>query len=116
MIFTDASTEGWDAHIGDSQISGTCTRTDHKLHIDCLELKVVISDLHHWVSVLQGHQVMIATDKTIVVSYINKQGGTHSCSLLHLVVDLFMWLQAQDIVLGARHIPSCLKVIADHLS
>ena len=70
----------------------------------------------HWVIVLHGHQVMIATDNTTVVSYFNKQGGTHSLSCLRLVVDLFMWLQAQDIVLRARHIPGCLNVIADRLS
>ena len=37
-IFTDASTQGWGAHMGDSQISGTWTHTDCKLHINCLEL------------------------------------------------------------------------------
>ena len=77
-IFTDASTQGWGAHMGDSQISGTWTRTDRKLHINCLELKAVVSALKHWAPVLQGHQVMIATDNSTVVSYINKQGGTHS--------------------------------------
>ena len=41
---------------------------------------------------------------------------THSTSLLRLVVDLFKWLQAQDIILRARHIPGCLNVIADRLS
>ena len=45
--------------MGDSQISGTWTRTDHKLHINCLELKAVVSALQHWAPVLQGHQVMI---------------------------------------------------------
>ena len=50
------------------------------------------------------------------VTYINKQGGTHSHLLLQLVVDLFLWLQTQDITLRARHIPGCLNVIADHLS
>ena len=40
-IFTDASTQGWGAHVGDSQISGTWTRTDRKLHIICPELKAV---------------------------------------------------------------------------
>ena len=29
---------------------------------------------------------------TTVVPYINKQGGTHSHTLLRLVVDLFLWL------------------------
>ena len=47
-IFTDASTQGWGAHMGDSQISGTWTRTDRKLHINCLELKAVICALQHW--------------------------------------------------------------------
>ena len=83
---------------GDSQISGTWTLQDFELHINCLELKAVGAALHHWAPVLQGHQVSIATDNSTVVSYINKQGGTHSHTLLHLVVELFMWLQAHDVV------------------
>ena len=80
------------------------------------ELKAVIAALLHWVSVLQGHQVLIAVDNTTVVSYINNQGGTHSLTLLCLVVYIFMWLQALDIVLRARHIPGCLNIIVDRLS
>ena len=102
--------------MGDSQVSGTWTRTDRKLHINCLELKAVVSALQHWAPMLQGHQVMIVTDNSTVVSYINKQGGTHSPTLLHLTVELFLWLEAQNIIVRARHIPGCLKVIADHLS
>ena len=52
-----------------------------------------------WVQCLAGHQVMVATDNIIVVSYINKQSGTQSHSLLWLVVDLFLCLHSQDIVL-----------------
>ena len=65
---------------------------------------------------LQGHQVMIATDNSTVVSYINKQGGTCSPTLLRLTVELLLWLEAQNIIVQARHIPGCLNVIADHLS
>ena len=101
---------------GDSQILGTWTRTDRKLHISCLELKAVVSALKHWAPMLQGHQVMIATDNSTVVSYINKQGGTHSPTLLRLTVELLLWLEAQNIIVQARHIPGCLNVIADHLS
>ena len=53
-------------------------------------------------------------DNTTVVSYINKQGGTLSHPMLRLVVDLF--LQSQDIIHRARHIPCCLNMIAEHLS
>ena len=97
-FFTDASTQGWGVHMGDSQISGTWTRTDCKLHIICLELKAVFSALQHWVPVLQGHQLMIATDNSTVVSYINKQGGTPSPTLLCLTVELLLWLEAQNII------------------
>ena len=55
-------------------------------------------------------------DNTTVVAYINKQGGTRSHPVLRLVVDLFLWLQAQDITLRARHIPGWLNVVADRLS
>ena len=68
------------------------------------------------VTVLLSHHVMINTDNTTVVSCINKQVGTHSHTLLRLVVDLFLWLQTQDIVIRARQIPGCLNVIADRLS
>ena len=115
-IFTDASSQGWGAHMGDSKASGFWTRVDRKLHINCLELKAVIHALQHWAPLLQGHQVMIATDSSTVVSYINKQGGTRSPSLLRLTVELLLWLEAQDIVVRARHIPGCLNVIAGHLS
>ena len=115
-IFTDASTQGWGAHMGDSQISGTWTHVDRKLHTNCLELKAVISALQHWAPVLQGHQVMITTDNSTVVSYINKQGGTRFPTLLRLTVDFFLWLEAQNIIVQARHIPGCLNVKADHLS
>ena len=100
--------------MGDSQISGTWTHADRKLHISCLELNAVIHALWHWAQVLQGNQVMIATDNLTVVSYINKR-GTHSPTLLRLTVEL-LWLEAQNIIVRARHIPGCLNVIADHLS
>ena len=96
-IFTDASTQGWGAHMGDSKISGIWTRTDRKLHINCLELKAVISALQHWAPVLQGHQVMVATDNSTVVSYINKQGETRSPNLVALDS------QASPLVRGSEH-------------
>ena len=53
-IFMDSSMQWWGAHIGDSQISGTWTPTDRKLHISCLELEAVIRALKHWAPLLKG--------------------------------------------------------------
>ena len=58
--------------MGDSKVSGTWTLSDRKLHINCLEFKAVMHALQHWAPLLQGRQVMIATDNSTVVSYINK--------------------------------------------
>ena len=49
-------------HMGNSQIVCFWTRSERQLHINVLELKSVILALQHWVLVLQGHYVMIATD------------------------------------------------------
>ena len=45
-----------------------------------------------------------------------QQGGTHSHSLLRLVVDLVQWLQLRGIAIRARHISDCLNVIEECLS
>ena len=115
-IFTDASTQGCGAYMGDTQILGVWAGSERKLHINVLEFKAVILALQHWVSVLQGHHVMIATDNTSVVVDIHKQGETHSHTLLGLVVDLFLWLQSQEIAIQAQHIQGCINMIADWLS
>ena len=65
--------------MGDSKISGTWTLIDRKLYINCLELKAVICALKHWDPLLQGHQVMVATDNSTVVSYINKHRSPATC-------------------------------------
>ena len=60
--------------------------------------------------------VLIATDNTTVVSYINKEGGMRSGSLCALLWRLLSWCHPRGIVLRARHIPGRLNVIADKLS
>ena len=96
-IFKDASTQGLSAHMGDSQISDTWTRTDRKLHISCLELKAVGSALKHWVPMLQGHQVMIATDNSTVV-FVYQQTRWDPCP--HLVT---FDSRASPLIRGSEH-------------
>ena len=116
QIFTDASKEGWGAHLGDFTASGTWSVPESKLHINFLELKAVLLALKRFQHLVQGKVVLIATDNTTVVAYINKEGGMRSGSLCALLWRLLCWCNLNQIVLKARHIPGRLNVIADKLS
>ena len=116
QVFTDASNEGWGAHVGESIARGVWSEPEGKLHINFLELKAVFLALKSFEHLCKNQIVLIATDNTTVVSYINKEGGMRSGSLCALLWRLLSWCHPRGIVLRARHIPGRLNVIADKLS
>ena len=59
--------------------------------------------------------VMISTDNTTVVSYINKQGGTHSPNLWVEVWKILQWCLKHHIVVRIHHISGKFNVLADRL-
>ena len=75
QIFTDASNEGWGAHLDDQTARGTWSLPESKLHINHLELKAVFLALKEFRTLVCDKTVLIATDNTTVVAYINKEGG-----------------------------------------
>ena len=85
QIFTDASKEGWGAHLGDFTASGTWSVPESHLYINFLELKAVLLALKRFQHLEQGKVVLVATDNTTVVAYINKEGGMRSGSLCALL-------------------------------
>ena len=116
QLFTDASNEGWGAHLGDHTAKGVWSDSESQLHINFLELKAVLLALKKFEQQCWGQIILIATDNTTVVSYINKEGGMRSGSLCALLWRLLSWCNRRQIVLRARHIPGRLNVIADKLS
>ena len=91
-------------------------RTLRGIHSNFLELKAVLLALKSFEQQCKGQIVLIETDNTTVVSYINKEGGMRSGSLCALLWRLLSWCHPRKIVLRARHIPGRLNVIADKLS
>ena len=86
QLFTDASNEGWGAHLGDYTARGLWSKSEGDLHINLLELKAVILAF-----VLCWNQtISVCTDNTKVVSYINKEGGMRSGSLCALLWRLLL--------------------------
>ena len=81
-----------------------------------LELKAVFLALKEFRTLVCNKTVLIATDNTTVVAYINKEGGMKSGSLCALLWQILSWFTRQQVTLRARHIPSRLNVIADKLS
>ena len=116
QIFTDASKEGWGTHLDEHTARGTWSLPDSKLHINHLELKAVFLALKEFRTLCYNKTVLIATDNTTVVAYINKEGGMKSGSLCALLWRILSWCTRQQITLRARHIPGRLNVIADKLS
>ena len=64
----------------------------------------------------QNQTVLVATDNSTVVAYINKQGGTNSAEMCALLWKIMTWCHHYHIRSKARHIPGCLNVMADLLS
>ena len=116
QIFTDASNEGWGAHLDDHTTRGTWSLPESKFHINHLELKAVFLALKEFRTLVCNKTVLIATDNTTVVAYINKEGGMKSGSLCALMWRILSWCTRQQVTLRARHIPGRLNVIADKLS
>ena len=116
QLFTDASNEGWGAHLGDFTASGLWSKQESALHINLLELKAVLLALKRFEQLCWNQTILVWSDNTTVVSYINKEGGMKSGSLCALLWRLLMWCSQRQIVLRARHIPGHLNVIADKLS
>ena len=116
QIFTDASKEGWGAHLNESMARGSWSVPESKLHINYLELKAVLLALKEFQSLCVGKIVLVATDNTTVVAYINKEGGMRSGPLCALLWRILTWCSHRQVTLKARHIPGHLNVIADKLS
>ena len=115
-MWTDASNQGWGAHMGNQSVSGIWTLSDKAKHINFLEMLAVQKALTHFRNPLIGKLLMIRSDNSTVVSYINRQGGTRSPQLCMLVWTIYQWCMKWNIQIKAAHIPGKKNVLADSLS
>ena len=116
QIFTDASKEGWGAHLNERTARGTWSIPESRLHVNHLELKTVFLAIKEFQHLCSNNIVLVATDNTTVVAYINKEGGMKSGSLCALLWRILSWCTRKPVTLKAHHIPGWLNVIADKLS
>lgn len=115
-IFTDASKEGWGAHMNDQRLTGVWDASQRRLHINVLEMMAISRTLQAWGPLLKGKSVMLNSDNQSVVASINLQGTTRSPGLLRETLHLFRLVDAHDLAVRAKHIPGIRNVLADQLS
>src|SRR4029434_7283357 len=110
---TDASTTGWGAVCEGRGVNGLWSVTEAASHINVLELRTVVLALQHFLPRLSGQHVLVRTDNTATLAYINCQGGVHSPSLHHWATRLLLWAARHVLSLRAVHIPGHINCGAD---
>ncbi len=116
VVTTDASSTGWGATCNGQAASGLWTGPRLLWHINCLELWAVHLALRQFRPLLLGKHVLVRTDNTAAVSYINRLGGIRSHRMSQLARHLLLWSHMQFKSLRAVHIPGQLNRAADALS
>ena len=113
-IFTDASNEAWGASTNDQTINGRWNESEKLLHINELELLAIKHAVSSFLPLFPNMKhLRIMTDNSTSVSYINKQGGTHSPMWNKLTIEVWEICIQHLPHLSAAHIPGKHNVIAD---
>ena len=99
ITITDASIEGWGAPLNEHTAGGTGSLPGNKLHITYLELKAVFLPLKEFQDLCSNKIVLVATNNTTVVSYINKEGGMRSGPLCALLWRILTWCTRKQVIL-----------------
>ncbi|KAI2647501.1 ORF V: Enzymatic polyprotein [Labeo rohita] len=116
VVYTDASSTGWGAVCNGQAASDSWTGPQLQWHINCLELLAVLLVLRHFRPMLRHKHVLVRTDSTATVAYINHQGGLRSRRMSQLARHLLLWSQTWLKSLRTVHIPGELNRAADQLS
>ncbi|KAL0166051.1 hypothetical protein M9458_037895, partial [Cirrhinus mrigala] len=115
IVTTDASKTGWGATCNGQAASGVWTGPRLFWHINCLELLAVLLALRRFRPMIQGKHVLVRSDNTATVAYINHQGGVRSFRMSQLARHLLLWSQHRLKSLRATHIPGEANRMADSL-
>ncbi len=116
VVYTDASAKGWGATFNGHAVLGVWTGPQLHWHINCLELLAVHLALNPLKRRLRGEHVLVRTDNSATVAYINRQGGLRSRRMSQLARHLLLWSRKHLRSLRAIHIPGLLNRTADELS
>ena len=104
MITTDASNQGWGGNLGHQIVQSSWSNAEKQLHINYLELEAVVLTVRKFLPQLVNQSVLIRSDSSNVIQYINRQGGTLSPKLCYKTCELWQLAIKNNINLKGAHI------------
>ncbi len=116
VVYTDAFAKGWGATFNRLAVSGVWTGPKLHWHISCLELLAIHLALNHLKRRLWAEHVLVRTENTATVAYINRKGGLRSRRMSQFARHLLLWSQKHLRSLHVIHILGLLNQTADELS
>ena len=116
-VFSDASKQGWGAHLNLAKIGGRWNWKEKvKSHINWLELKAAFLALQAFLPQLKHQHVQIGIDYKIAMTYINNLGGTRLHRLTSLALEMWNFAADRNLTLSAVYVPGEENQIADKKS
>ena len=113
VLETDASKEGWGASFGTKSTGSRWSQEESEEHINVLELKAVLFSLRSFCDSLKRVDILIKSDNTTAVAYLNHGGGTKSTKCNKIAKQIWSWCEQREIWLFTTHVPGILNVEAD---
>lgn len=92
------------------QVQGLWSEVERGCHINLLELRAVHLALKSLYLLFQSQSLLIQTDNTTTMYYLNKQGGTRSRPLSLEGQTIWKWLLTRDLTIVTIHLPGTLNV------
>ncbi|KAJ8971845.1 hypothetical protein NQ314_000521 [Rhamnusium bicolor] len=114
-IFTDSSLSGW-GHAAEQRTYGFWSDQERACHINFLELQAVFYGLKCFASNEKNCCILVRSDNTTAISYVNKMGSIQYPKLNILARQLWQWYESRTIWLVASYISSEDNFEADHES
>jgi hypothetical protein len=94
----------------------TSTETEKLDHINYLELKAIYLALQCFTKNLANQYILIRSDNTTAVSYINRMGSVRFPKLANLARKIWRFCEAKNNFLTASYIPTGANLQADRES
>ena len=88
-VVTDSSTVGWGCQFNEISFNGKWNTSESKLHINALELLAIWMSLRAIRSTICNKNIVVMSDSTTAVSYINNMGGLKSLCCDKIARDIW---------------------------